>query len=104
LKLERALFYGKLKEKRERFFKNIVTIVREFALLKETLKQKGLKTQRIKIYEERKPQRIQNKILKEGTKIFKKLRHDEYKDQRPPLYGRGTALLEVTVGITSTAK
>jgi hypothetical protein len=93
-----------LTRKKGRYFENTVTNAKEVAQLTETLQQKvQAKAQRYTRYEKRETHYIQNKMFKDDTKkILQKLRHKEYRCQRTPLYGRSTALLEVTVGRKST--
>jgi hypothetical protein len=63
---------GKLNKKKKRIFQNYsVTNAREVGQLTETLKQKvQAKAQRIRSYENRKPQYSQNKMFKEDSKTY----------------------------------
>jgi hypothetical protein len=71
LKWEQALITENSTGKRKIFQKYKVTNAREVAQLTETLKQKvQAKAQRIRRYEKRETQYIENKTFKEDTKTF----------------------------------
>jgi hypothetical protein len=90
---------GKLNRKKKIFQKYSVTNAGEVGQLTETLKQKvQAKAQRIRRYEKGKPSIARIRCLKKILKNFQKPRHEEYRGQRPSLYGRSRDILEVTLG------